>query len=131
MWIMKTSFLLSVLFLSFFLTSCDKEDAEPVSEISISNITLAESYTVGQTEEISVTINKPTPCHIIEEEAVTISGKIHSYYFRLVDKAEVCVQMTQNETVNLDFEPTETGEHTLNFYINDELYETRTVTVTE
>lgn len=128
---MKTFNLYGVFFLLAFLVSCDKEDAEPVSEISISNITLAESYTAGQTEQISLTIIKPTPCHILEEEAVTVSGKTHSYYFRLIDKAEVCVQMTQDETISVNFEPAQTGDHILNFYINDELYETRTVTVTE
>lgn len=128
---MKTFYFFSVLFLSFSLISCDKEDAEPVSEINISGITLGDSHTVGQTEQINVTITKPTPCHIIEEETVTVNGRIYSYNFRLVDKAEVCVQMTQEETVTVDFKPTEVGEHTLNFSINGKLFETRTVTVTE
>lgn len=128
---MKTSYLFPVLFFSFFLISCDKEDPDPVAAIDISNITLAESYAVGKTSEIYVTITKPTPCHILEEEGVTVSGKTYSYNFRLVDKAEICIQVIQDETVAVDFEPTEAGEHTLNFYINGDLFETRTVTVTE
>jgi len=128
---MKTIYFLSVIFLSFSLTSCDKDDADPVSEINITSITLADSYKAGETEQISVTITKPTPCHIIDEETVTVNGRTHSYNFRLVDKAEVCVQMIQNETVTVDFEPVEAGEHTLTFSINGELFETRTVTVTE
>ena len=128
---MKTIYFLSVLFLSITLTSCDKDDVEPVAEINITSITLADSYTAGETEQISVTITKPTPCHLLEEETVIVNGRTHSYNFRLADKAEVCVQMTQNETVTVDFEPAEAGEHTLNFSINGELFETRTVTVTE
>ncbi|UJH89999.1 hypothetical protein LZ575_13705 [Antarcticibacterium sp. 1MA-6-2] len=128
---MKISFLLSVFFFSFFTTSCDKEEPDPVAAIDISNITLAESFSIGQMAEVNVTITKPTPCHIIEEKALTISGRIYSYNFRLIDKAEICIQVTQEETVTVDFEPAEAGEHTLNFFINGDLLETRTVTVTE
>lgn len=129
---MKICYLITLLFLSSLLTSCDKEDEEPVSEISISNITLAETYTVGQAEKINVTIIKPTPCHEIEEESATVSGNTYSYSFRLLNNREFCIQVVaRDETVSVDFEPTEAGEHTLNFYVDGELLETRTVLVTE
>ncbi|UJH90000.1 hypothetical protein LZ575_13710 [Antarcticibacterium sp. 1MA-6-2] len=129
---MKVFTLITLLFLSSLIVSCDKEDEEPTPEISISNITLAETYTVGQAEEINVTIIKPTPCHEIEEESATVSASTYSYYFRLLNNREFCIQvLARDETMSVNFEPTEAGEHLLNFYIDGELLETRTVLVTE
>ena len=126
---MKNFLFLSVLGLFFFMSSCDKEENEALSEMNITHIAVEDSYALGQSHDISLTISKPTPCHIIEEEPVVVSGRTYSYHFQIVNKAEVCIQVIKDETVTVDFEPVEAGEHTLNFYINDELYESRTVLV--
>ena len=115
--------------LLFFLTSCEKEDL--LQEASILEINLSQNSTTQEPQEISIKIKKPTPCHHVSETNKTVSGNVYYYDFVLSSGAEVCADVIAEETVQVTFDPSSSGEYTLNFLINGKLYETRKVTVTE
>ena len=124
------SFLIPLLF--FFLVSCDKDEAEPsVEAITISNISLMESSPVTEAQEIAVTIYLGTPCHSVKQTDTTVSGTVYTYNFVVTGQENPCIQVVTEEVVKVTFDPAGTGEYTLNFLINGELFETRTVTVTD
>lgn len=126
---MKNSFYLLMPVLFFFLLSCDKED--PIEDtLSISNITFEESSSVGESQEISVTIIK-SPCWIVSKIEKTVAGKTFNYNIIGNTVGEVCTADVVSEVVTVAFDPSSTGEHTLNFLINGKVIETRTITVTE
>jgi hypothetical protein len=127
---MKT---LNHLFLPVLLlfTSCEKELVSPEDQPRISEISLSETSSVTVAQEISVTIDKPTPCHYVSEVKKTTSDKTYSYNIIIVSGAEVCATVIEEESVTVTFDPATNGEYTLNFLINGKLHETRTVTVTE
>lgn len=116
-----------------FLISCDKDDPVPASEDSfIANISLDTSSSIQQGQEIKVTIQKATPCHVISEIKKTISGKIYDYNFIIHGQDNPCITVVSKEEVVIsDFDPSSVGQYTLNFSINGELFETMTVVVTE
>ncbi|WP_017733295.1 hypothetical protein [Nafulsella turpanensis] len=127
---MKNLTLLLLPLFLFLLVSCEKEELLQ-EEPSILSISLAESSSIQEPQEVSVTIEKPTPCHYVSGTNESISGNTFNYDFTLLSGAEVCADVIEEEIVTVTFAPSESGEYTLNFLINGKLYETRTVTVTE
>lgn len=130
---MKTGkFLMLPLLLILFL-ACDKEEADTVHEPEISGIAFLATSSVEQPQEISVTVQKPTPCHRIVEVKETREDNIYNYDFIIAGPGgdTVCADVIAEETVKVLFNPSSTGVYTLNFLINGELYETREITVTE
>lgn len=126
---MKASNYLFLPVLFFLLISCEKEAL--LKEPSILDIAFLQSSSVQEPQEITVKIEKPTPCHIVSETNKTTSDNTFNYDFILSNGAEVCADVIEEETVKVTFDPSTSGEYTLNFLINGRLYETRTVTVTE
>lgn len=127
---MKNLFFLCFPILVLLFVSCDKEDPVAVGgNLSVADITLLAPSASNVPIEISVTIHKPTPCHSVKEVNKTVSGKIFNYDFILQDSGEMCVQVIANETVNVSFDPSESGEYILNFFINGTLIKTSSVTV--
>lgn len=115
-----------------FLVGCDKDEVPTEPEFNISNIELDLTSTVGEPQEILVTIYKGTPCHYVKEVNTSSSGNTYNYDFILSNEGtEACITVVAEETVSVDFEPSESGEYTLNFYINGEFYQTRTVVVVD
>ena len=124
------NFLVPVLFL--FLLSCDKDDPVPSTENNfIANISFPESSSVQEHQQIEITIGKATPCHTIQKVEKNVSGKTFNYNFILVGHNDPCPHVAVQEIVNVDFNPSSTGEHTLKFSINGKLFETRIIAVTE
>lgn len=130
---MKTLNYLFLPVLLVFSTSCEKENFLPEDQQDqpkILDISFSENSSVSAAQEISITIDKPTPCHYVSEVKKTTSGKIFNYDIILVRGAEFCTTVIEEETISVTFDPAADGEYTLNFLINGKLYETRTVTVT-
>lgn len=126
----KPFYLLPVIF--FFLLSCDKEDPVPSVENNfIANISFLESSSVKEAQEIEVTVHKGTPCHFISKTVKTISGNTFNYNFILEGNENPCITMVAEEVVTVIFDPSTSGQHTLKFFINGHLFETKTVSVTE
>lgn len=119
--------------LCFLFISCSKEDIDEVQQPEILSINLMATAVAKQSQEISVTIEKPTPCHEITDVQITSSGNRVSYNFIVTGPTgdTVCADVIQEETVTVNFEPETGGEYTLNFLLNGTLAETRTVTVSE
>ena len=130
---MKTLKLFCLPVLLLFLVACDKEEEIYTNgEAAITEINFSTTSNVGEGQEILVTIHKGTPCHYIKEIKTTSSGKTINYDFILSNEGtEFCIQVVAHETVPVNYEPTETGEYTLNFYINGDFHQSRSVTVTE
>ena len=126
---MKASNYLFLPVLFFLLISCEKEAL--LKEPGILDIAFLQSSSVQEPQEVTVKIEKPTPCHIVSEIKKNTSGNTFNYDFILSSGAEVCADVIEEETVKVTFDPSTSGEYTLNFLINGKLYETRTVTVTE
>ena len=126
---MKASNYLFLPVLFFLLISCEKEAL--LKEPGILDIAFLQSSSVQEPQEITVKIEKPTPCHFVSETNKTTSGNTFNYDFILSSGDEVCADVIEEETVKVTFDPSTSGEYTLNFLINGRLYETRTVTVTE
>lgn len=127
---MKNLLKLCVPVLCIFLISCDKEE-DPILEPGIADIIFLEEQLQGESQELEVTLQKPTPCHTFEETIFTITDNIVDYDFIMLNGEEVCAQVLTNEKVTVEFEPSASGEYLLNFHINGKLYQTRTVTVAE
>lgn len=128
---MKTLNYLFLPVLVLLISSCEEEIISPEDQASILEVSLSETSSVTTPQEISVTIDKPTPCHYVSEVKETISDKTYSYDIILLSGAEICTTVIEEETVTVSFDPATNGEYTLNFLINGKLHETRTVTVTE
>lgn len=124
-------FFLPALF--FFLVSCDKEDAELPNGTDITNVAFLTASSVQEPQEIEVTISKPTPCHQITKVEKTVNEDVFDYNFIIpeLDENTVCAQVIAEETRTVIFDPSASGEFTLNFYINGKFNERRTITVTE
>lgn len=127
---MKNSIYLLMPVMFFFLLSCDKEDPIEVSHL-ISNISYEESSSVGETQEISVTVQHPETCWVVSKIEKTVSGKTFNYNIKTTRVGEICGQAITPEVVTVAFDPSSTGEHILNFLINGKFFETRTITVTD
>lgn len=128
---MKTINYLFLPVLLLFIISCEKEIISPEDQPMILEISLSETSSVTTPQEISITIDKPTPCHYVSEVKKTVSDKTYSYNIILVSGAEICTTVIEEETVTVTFDPATNGEYRLHFLINGKLYESRTVTVTE
>lgn len=129
---MKKYFNILVPVMFLFLLSCDKDDPVPsLEESSITSIAMLTTSSVQETQEISVTIQKGTPCYYVSGITKNISGNTFNYNIILGNDDNVCAQVITEEVVTVNFDPSSTGEYTLNFLINGKLSETRTVTVTE
>lgn len=121
-------YLIPVLF--FSLLACEKED--PVQGDIIASITMFESSSIKEAKEIKVKIQKDDPCEFVNEIVKTVSGKTFNYDFILQGDENHCITIySLQEDVSVVFDPTITGQHTINFLINGRLFETRTVSVTE
>ncbi len=114
----------------FFLLSCDKEDPIEVAHL-ISNISFEESSSVGEAQEISVTVQHPEGCWEVSDIEKTVAGKTFNYNIKTTRVGEICTQAITPEVVTVAFDPSSTGEHTLNFLVNGKMLETRTITVSE
>lgn len=129
---MKNSLNLVMLIMVFFLLSCDKDDPVPaVNENSIANISMLQSSSVGEAQEIEVTIQKATPCHVVSEVQKSVSENNFNYNIILQGQENPCTTVISKEVVTVAFDPSNAGQYTLKFSINGELFETRTVSVTE
>lgn len=114
----------------FFLFSCDKEDPFPSVENNfIANISMLESSSDQEAQEIKVLVQKATPCHSISRTIKTISGNTFNYNFIIEGSINPCATMISQEVITVIFDPSTSGQHTLNFSINGHLFETRTVAV--
>lgn len=117
--------------LLFFLFSCEKEETVSTNtEDYIANIVMLNSSSVQVEQEIEVTIHKGTPCQFVSKVVQTGSGNTVNYNFILGGQEEGCITLAVKEVVTVVFDPSNPGDYTLNFLINGELFETRTVTVT-
>lgn len=115
-----------------FLFACGEEElVTNEGAPNILEINFSETSSVTAAQEIIVKIEKPTPCHYVSEVKKTISDKTFNYDIILLTDAEVCADVIEEEDVTVTFDPSSTGEHTLNFFINGILFEIRTITVTE
>jgi hypothetical protein len=127
---MKALAYLCLPLLLLLLVSCDKkEDASPESKV-VDIFMNTRSYTKAP-QEIAVVIQKPNPCYAVSKVDKTVSGKTYSYNIVIVDRSEVCATVIAEETVNMIFDPSTSGDYTLKFLINGKLAETRQVTVIE
>lgn len=119
--------------LMFFLcASCDKDDIEPSAKVVfIADISYMESSSVEEAQEIEVTIQKPTPCHLVSKIEKTVSGNTFSYNIVVEGQENPCITVIAQEVVKITLDPSGTGHYVLKFLINGKIYEMRTVTVTE
>lgn len=100
------------------LVSC-RDEEEVVPEPEIRNIDLSSSsLRQGESMEINVLIEKPTPCHYVDRVNLNISGNTYNYDILLEREEGVCAQVIEEERVQVLFNPQEAGEYTLNFLIN-------------
>ena len=129
---MKTKLVFLPLLLFMFI-SCEKEEVDQPEEASITEVLYLSASSRGVAQTIAVTISKPTPCHTISEVKETTEGKTITYDFILSEAGgeTACVTMIAEETVEVTFNPSEVGEYTLNFLINGEFRESRTIVVTD
>ena len=129
---MKKLAYLFVCFSMLFLISCkDEEEVAPL-EGNILAVELSSGITKNTTQQISITIGKPTPCHVVKEVLVsnaTTAGKTVEYNIILEETSEACIQVIKEEVVTVTFTPEQSGEYTLKFLINGKLLETRKVFV--
>ncbi len=129
---MKKSFNILVPVMFLFLLSCDKEDpVTALEESSITNIAMLTTSSAQETQEISVTIQKGTPCYYVSGITKNVSGNSFNFNIIVQNPDNPCAQVITEEVVTVAFDPSSPGEYTLNFSINGKLSETRTVTVTE
>ena len=128
---MKKLFYLLPLVMFFFVVSCEKHDIVPHDETAITNISILRKVSVQEEQKIEVTIQKATPCHVLSETEVTVSGNVYSYNFIVEGQDRPCTTVVAREVVAVVFGPSVAGEYTLKFLINGDLFETRTVKVTE
>lgn len=123
---LRSLFLLALCTLSI---SCHKEPIPPEPETAIADINLFPQYPSVQAQKINVTVVKPTACHKIQKVKVTVVDKNFYYDFLIGNEAEACIHVLREEIKSVYFLPSGGGEYTLNFYINGNFYQTRTVTV--
>jgi hypothetical protein len=119
-----------------FLLSCGKDDPQPqttspTGEAAIVDIQVSNTVANNQSQQIKVTIQKPTPCHVIAETKVTSSGTTVNYDFILQEYDGACIQVIAEEEVQVSFAPQASGVYRLNFFINGKLYKTEQVVVTD
>lgn len=122
----------SLLFLLFFfalMTGCHTDPVSPMPETAIADINLFPQYPSVQAQKINVTVVKPTACHKIEKVKVSVVDKNFYYDFLVGNESEACIQVLREEIKSVYFLPSGGGEYILNFYINGNFYQTRTITV--
>lgn len=111
------------------LASCREEEnagTEPgIRDIVLSSNQLQE----GESMEIEILIEKPTPCHYVDRVDLNISGTTYTYDILLETTDEICAQVIEEERVTVIFDPQETGTYTLNFLINGRQRQNREVVV--
>ncbi len=127
---MKKTFYLLMPVMVFFFLSCDKDD--PVSSEAthlIANISFAQTSSDNNSQTISVTIEHSETCWVVSNIEEAVSGKTINYNIKTTRVGEVCGQAITPEVVTVIFNPSSTGEYTLNFLVNGNLRETRKVTI--
>lgn len=134
--ILKEMKKLTYLFLSlslFLIAACqDENEVTTVTpEPEIVSIALNSSVPVNTQQQITLTLAKPTPCHVVSEVLTSSSGMEVNYDIILESNTQACAQVIDEEVLTLNFNPQTSGTYTLNFLINGKLYETRQVVVTD
>lgn len=127
-----SKYLYPILFcLSIFLLASCKEEENVSAEAGIRDIILSSSLREGESMEIDVLIEKPTPCHYVDQVNLSISGTTYTYDILLETTEEICAQVIEEERLRVVFEPQEAGTYTLNFLINGRQQQSRQVEVRE
>lgn len=121
------------LFLLIFI-SCSTDEKEIIEgTASITNIAMLTTTTGNNSQDITVTLEMPTPCHFIRRIDKTVTGNIFNYNFIIeYPQGDVfCAQVIVEQNVVVSFDPPSSGDYTINFYVNGNFKETRNVVVEE
>ena len=130
---MKKIFFLPLLSLLFLASSCEMEkfDADSASvSPAVTEVAVPASIRKGEQLEFRINFNKPSPCHQIKEVKVKTTGLTVNYDVILHHNGSSCPAIRGiQDSVTAVFTPQHTGDHTLNFLVNNRLYLVRKVKV--
>lgn len=131
---MKTKLLQSLLGLLLLLTSaCQQESVEPVADAdrpAINEVTIGPSVRRSASQAFTIKFDKPSPCQKLKEVKVTSAGLTMNYDLILYSETNNCpTAKTRQDSVQVAFSSQRTGEHTLNFLLNNRLYLVKKVAV--
>ena len=120
------------LFLSVILTACcnDGGDATPELTAKVLEVEVENPVSKSTPLEVNVTIQKPTPCHEVQEVIRTVSEKVYKYDIILKAGDGVCAAVIAEEVVKVTFDPPTIGIYILEFSINGNQQFYRRVVVT-
>lgn len=129
---MKKNLLLPLLCL-LLASSCEMGAIEADLGDNPANVTEAAvpgTIRKGEALEFWVKFTKPSPCHQIKEVKVSATGLTVNYDVILRNDASPCPTIyTLQDSVKAVFTPQQTGDHTLNFLLNNRLYLVKKVSV--
>lgn len=121
---MKKTILSSLLCILFLMTACKKEDVQmDKGRPTVQRVTVLDTVRVAEPQEFWIKFEKPTPCHKSKKVNVSLTGLTVSYDVMLYSETNRCQAIyTSLDSVQVAFTPQQTGEHTLNFLLNNRLY---------
>jgi hypothetical protein len=107
-------------------TACQKEWAEPQLDTlrpAVNGVTIGNTAKKAEPREFWIKFEKPTPCHKLKEVNVSFTGLTVNYDVILYTDTYPCQSVySRLDSVKVTFVPQQTGEHTLNFLLNNRLY---------
>ena len=120
------------LFLSVILAASCNDDRAATPELTaqVLEVELENTVSISTPLEVNVTIQKPTPCHEVQEVIRTVSEKVYKYDIILKAGDGVCAAVIAEEVVKVSFDPPASGEYVLQFSINGNQHFSRKVIVT-
>ncbi len=128
---------IAILILGFTFNSCSDEDDEiPPCEMeqvfSISEASVPDTGKVNESISMIITYYKPNPCYSFKDldmqfDENELTLKVLGSY----DCEKVCSQNVVKENFSYGFLPGKAGEYTLRFYISEDDYLIKTITITE
>jgi hypothetical protein len=106
--------------------NADLDGAPP----NVTEVAVPASIRKGEQLELRIHFDKPSPCHQIKEVKANTTGLTVNYDVILHHNGSPCPTIHGiQDSVTAVFTPQQTGDHTLNFLVNNRLYLVRKVKV--
>lgn len=123
--------------LCFTVYSCSEEedDVPPCNTeaiFSITEVSVPETAKINESITVIITYYKPNPCYTFEDLDMQFGEReLTLKVLGTFDCEQICTQNVVQENFTHTLQVGTAGEYTLRFYVSEDEYITKTITITE
>lgn len=121
----------------FTVYSCSEEDDDvppcnTEAVFSITEVSVPETAKINESTTVIITYYKPNPCYTFEDLDMQFGEReLTLKVLGTLDCEKICTQNVVQENFTHTLQVGTAGEYTLRFYVSEDEYITKTITITE